>query len=150
MDRHRAVSAGCGMPCDWVCLVGTDMVPLTLIYAGLLGLLGVLLANYVLFVRLRAATLPKWQPAAAERVQANFVENVPLALVLLYLNEIAGWDAAFIHALGASLVLMRILHAWGLARYEGANYPRLIGAQGTFLVVSVLSMAAVLKGLGWV
>ena len=114
----------------------------TLWYAGAMALLGVLLANYVLYVRLRARTVPKWQPNAAERVQANFVENVPLALVLLLVVELAGAAPEFLHGCGVSLVILRILHAWGLARYEGANYPRLIGAQGTFVLMSVLGVAA--------
>ena len=122
-------------------------IPVTLVYAGCMALLSVLLANYVLYARLRGQALPEWQPAAAERVQANFVENVPLALVLLFLVEIAGADSAFVHTCGASLVVLRVLHAWGLARNEGANYPRLIGAQGTFVLMSVLGMTALVLGL---
>ena len=80
-------------------------------------------------------------------MQGNFVENVPLALVLLYLLEVAGAPAVFIHVSGVALVLLRVLHAWGLARYPGANYPRLIGAQGTFVLVSVLAMSAIALAL---
>ncbi len=123
-------------------------MPTTLLYAGLLALLSVLLANYVLYVRLRATALPKWQPNAAERVQANFVENVPLALILLYLVEVAGAGTQFVHVCGVLLVVLRLLHAWGLARNEGANYPRLIGAQGTFVLMAVLGSAALLLSLG--
>ncbi|MBM4382652.1 MAG: MAPEG family protein [Deltaproteobacteria bacterium] len=116
-------------------------------YAGLLGLLAVLLANNVLFVRLRAATQPKWKPDAALRVQANFVENVPLALVLLLLLELQGASVAALHAFGVGLVACRVLHAWGLGSYEGANYPRLVGAQGTFLLISIMSAALVYGAL---
>ncbi len=122
-------------------------IPVTLVYAGCMALLSVLLANYVLYARLRGPALPEWQAPAAERVQANFVENVPLALVLLYLVEVAGAGAAFVHICGGSLVVLRVLHAWGLARNQGANYPRLIGAQGTFVLLSVLGMAAIVLGL---
>ncbi len=121
------------------------MIPVTLFYAGAMALLSVLLANYVLFARLRAASLPKWIPPAAERVQANFVENVPLTLVVLYLVEVSGVAALYIHLAGSVLIVLRLLHAWGLARYEGANYPRLIGAQGTFLLLAVLGVAAVVR-----
>jgi uncharacterized membrane protein YecN with MAPEG domain len=108
-----------------------------------MGLLSVLLANHVLYARLRARSLPSWQPPAAERVQANFVENVPLTLLLLYLVETAGAPLVFVHGCGVSLVVLRLLHAWGLARHEGANYPRLIGAQGTFVLISVLAMTCI-------
>lgn len=111
------------------------------LYLGVMALLAVLLANHVLYVRLRAATQPKWRPDAALRVQANFVENVPLALVLLLGLELQGVAPAILHAFGASLVVCRLLHAVGLGAYEGANYPRLIGAQGTFLLLSIMGVA---------
>lgn len=115
----------------------------TALYLGLMGLLAVLLANNVLYVRLRSAAQPKWRPDAALRVQANFVENVPLALLLLLGLELRGVAAGALHAFGASLLICRILHAWGLGTHEGANYPRLIGAQGTFLLISIMSVALV-------
>ena len=118
------------------------MIPVTLLYAGLLGLLSVLLANQVLHARLRAKTMPAWKPEATLRVQANFVENVPLALVLLYLVEVSGVATPVVHVFGCALVLFRVLHAWGMSRHEGANYSRLIGAQGTFLVLSTMGVTA--------
>lgn len=122
-------------------------MPVTLLYAGLLGLMAVLLANHVLRVRVNAHRYPDWKPQAVLRSQANFVENVPLALVLLSLLEASGVGPAAIHTCGALLVLLRVLHAVGLSGNEGANYPRLIGAQGTFLLLSILSAAAVLRYL---
>ncbi len=119
------------------------MVPITLLYAGLLGLLAVFLANLVLYVRLRGGEQPAWRADATLRVQANFVENVPTGLILLYLLEVAGAAPVVVHVLGASFVVCRLLHAWGLGRYPGANYPRLIGAQGTFLLLSIMGMGAV-------
>ena len=123
---------------------GVVLKSVTLIYAGCFALFSVGLANYVLYVRLRARQLPAWQPQAAERVQGNFVENVPLALVLLYLVEVGGASSVFVHVVGSVLLVLRGLHAYGLARHEGANYPRLIGAQGTFVVMSVLGCMALL------
>jgi uncharacterized protein len=118
-------------------------MPVTLLYAGILGLLAVLLANLVLYVRLRGASQPRWRADATMRVQANFVENVPLALILLFLLEQAGAVPAALHALGSAVVACRVLHAWGMSRNEGANYPRLIGAQGTFLLLSIMGIAAI-------
>jgi hypothetical protein len=110
-----------------------------------MALLSVLLANQVLYVRLRGKAMPDWKADATLRVQANFVENVPLALVLLYLLETSGVGAGAVHAFGAALVVCRLLHAWGLSQYPGANYPRLVGAQGTFLLLSVMGMAALYR-----
>ena len=50
-------------------------MPVTFLYA-------VLLANQVLRARVRP-NQPDWKEATTLRVQANFVENVPLALILL-------------------------------------------------------------------
>ena len=118
-------------------------VPVPALYAGICALLSVLLANSVLSVRLRGGQRPAWQGDAMLRVQANFVENVPLALALLLIVELGGVGAAAVHWLGGSLVILRMLHAWGLGTYEGANYPRLIGAQGTFLLLSILGVTAI-------
>ena len=123
-------------------------VPVTALYAGLLGLLSVLLANLVLYARLRAARLPDWKPETMLRVQANFVENVPLALVLLLVLELQGVTSTMIHGFGAALVVCRLLHAWGLGSNPGATYPRLIGAQCTFLLISIMAVAAI-YGFSW-
>jgi len=126
------------------------LIPLAALYAGLHGLLAVVLANFVLYVRLRAGRVPEWQPEAALRVQANFIENVPIALLLLLILEIQGTPAAVLHACGLSLFGLRLLHAWGLGTIAGANYPRLIGAQGTFVLIAVMSVGCVGSALsGW-
>ena len=121
----------------------TGLIPLSALYIGLHGLLAVLLANFVLFVRLRTGKVPDWQPDAALRVQANFIENVPIALVLLLVLEIQGTPPVVLHACGASLFILRLLHAYGLGTIEGANYPRLIGAQGTFVLVAVMAIGSI-------
>jgi len=123
------------------------MIPATLLYAGILGLLSVLLANQVMFVRVRGKSEESWRGHATERVQANFVENVPIALVLLFLFEFSSGAIIATHLFGVFLVLFRVLHAWGLSKYEGANYPRLIGAQGTFLLLSILSCACIYQAV---
>ena len=119
------------------------MRPVTLLYAGILILLSVLLANQVLYVRLKGDKEPEWRANAVLRVQANFVENVPLTLILLYLFEISFSSKVAVHVFGSGLVICRLLHAWGMSKYKGANYPRLIGAQGTFLLLSIISMACI-------
>ena len=119
------------------------VVPITALYAGLLGLLAILLANQVLFGRLRTGRIADWKPDTLLRVQANFVEQVPMALIVLLVLELQGVQPMLIHAFGGLLVVLRLAHAWGLSRDPGATYPRLIGAQGTFLLVSIMSVAAI-------
>ena len=123
------------------------MAPVTLIYAGILILLSILLANQVLYVRLRGDKEPDWKENTVQRVQSNFVENVPLSLLLLFLIAISGAHIHIVHTMGILLTIFRILHAWGMSRSPGANYPRLIGAQGTFLLMAVMGFTALILGI---
>ena len=82
---------------------------ITLLYASILGLLSVLLANQVLYVRLRGGKEEKWRSNATERVQANFVENVPLALIILFIFEYSSSSNNLIHIFGILLILFRFL-----------------------------------------
>ena len=123
------------------------MASITLLYAGILILLSVLLANQVLYVRLRVDKEPEWRDNTVQRVQSNFVENVPLSLFLLFLIEISGVHPHIVHTMGGLLVIFRVLHAWGMSRSPGANYPRLIGAQGTFLLMSIMGFTAIVIGV---
>ncbi len=117
-------------------------IPVTLFYAGIMGLLAVALATQVLWARINAKKLPDWKPDTTMRVQANFVENVPLALILLYLIEVGGAPVPMLHVLGGALAIARLLHTWGYSNNPGATYPRLIGAQVTFLLLSIMGFAA--------
>ena len=100
-------------------------MPVTFLYAGLLGLLAVLLANQVLRARVRP-NQPDWKEATTLRVQANFVENVPLALILLCAVEFSTGSTLAVHVLGSALVSCRLLHAFGMSRNPGANYPGVV------------------------
>ena len=81
---------------------------ITLLYACILGLLSVLLANQVLYVRLRGDKEESWRADSVLRVQANFVENVPLALIILYLFETVSSGHYIVHVFGVALVLSLI------------------------------------------
>lgn len=115
------------------------IVPITFFYAGFLGLLAVALANQVLWARINASRLPDWKPDTMMRVQGNFIEYVPMAIALLYLVEVSGVADTMVHLLGATLVVSRLAHAWGLSTNPGATYARLIGAQMTFLLLAIMS-----------
>lgn len=72
------------------------------------------------------------------RCQANFVETVPLAVVLLVVMELMGAGSTWLHALGATLVIARVLHFLGLSRM-GPFQARPLGMVGTFIVYLVAS-----------
>jgi uncharacterized membrane protein YecN with MAPEG domain len=76
------------------------------------------------------------------RVHGNFIEYVPLALLLLALLEIAGVGRQWIFTGGALLLLGRVLHAWGLGRHAGTSMGRFLGMVLTMVVLGSAAVAA--------
>ena len=117
--------------------------------AGLLGLLGVALLSNVGRVRSRAGVFigdgGNTELITAMRVQANFVENVPLGLILIWLVS-TFYGPPTIATLSILLVGARVLHAAGLLGY--LPYGRPAGATLTLLVLVVSSIWILLAGLG--
>ena len=119
---------------------------ITALYAALLGILLILLSFAVSKNRIRAQVSlgdgGDANLAQAIRAQGNFIEYVPIALILLGLSEATGSSAMVVHALGASLLLSRMLHAWGM------NQPRAISNARKFGIVlnwlMILAASAVL------
>ena len=52
----------------------------------------------------------------AIRVQGNFVEYVPMALILFTFVELQGWPRWLVHGLCFLLLAARLLHAYGIAQ----------------------------------
>jgi uncharacterized membrane protein YecN with MAPEG domain len=116
----------------------------SVLYAALLGLLlialsiRVVLARRQFRVRLGVGTEEGMQQAV--RVQANFAEYVPLAVVLLAMAELTDMPIIAVHAAGIALVTSRLLHAWGLSHSPGRTFGRFYGTAGTWLVIIGLSL----------
>src|SRR5690606_24988396 len=68
----------------------------------------------------------------AVRIHGNFIEYVPLALLMLVLMEMIGASATWLHGLGALLLIARVCHAIGLTKSVGVSWPRTVGVLGTF------------------
>ena len=116
------------------------MIPaITSLYAGLLALLYLAISGWVVRVRMQQKVYAgdKGDPvmANAMRVHANFAEYVPLALILILLAEMQGAPALALHALGAALLLGRMMHAAGMARLPHIALLRGGGALLSFLVL---------------
>lgn len=79
----------------------------------------------------------------AVRVQLNAVEDVPALMVGIGALAALGMPAWYIHAVGMTLVLARVVHAVGLAGSGGFSLGRLIGTLGTY-VVALAIMGALL------
>ncbi len=121
------------------------------IYAALLGLLLLVLAGAV--VRLRGKHKVgigdggHEDLALAGRAHANFIEYVPIALILLLLLEYRGVPAWALHGLGGGLLLGRLLHAWGLSQSRGTSPGRAIGILLTWAVLLITSLWLLLISL---
>ena len=125
------------------------MPVVTLLYAGLLGLMAIAVA--VPAGRLRGITGISVGDGGnpdlilAMRRHANFIEFVPIALILIGLLEMNGVSANAIHGLGGALVVFRVCHAFGLKGDNMSNPLRGIGAGGSSLLVVVASVWAIVK-----
>jgi hypothetical protein len=117
-------------------------VPVTALYAALLGLVAFALASHV--GRMRGAknvSLGDGGDTAlleAMRRQMNFVENVPLILVLMALTELNGAPKSWLHGIGIVLLVARIVHPFGLTAAKMTVPARFVGAAGTMLVLLAL------------
>jgi uncharacterized membrane protein YecN with MAPEG domain len=90
----------------------------TLFFAGLCALLQCLLTALVIARRARTGVdfMDGGDPLLLRRMRAhgNFVETVPIALLLLALLEFRGLAVEWLWILGGCLLLGRLLHAFSL------------------------------------
>ena len=120
---------------------------ITTFYAGVLGLIYIALSFYVIRGRF------KNQIALGDngnqdmmkriRVHANFIEYVPIALLLIILIEFEGVSSEIIHGLCIALILGRLGHAHGLITKEGASITRGGGMMLTFFVIATTSIICI-------
>jgi hypothetical protein len=113
--------------------------PVTALWSGLLGILMLALAMRVVRTRVTEDVIfgdgGKTILLQRIRVHGNFIEYVPMGLVLLLVLELNGTGALTLNALGASLFAARLLHAFGLSSSTGTTPGRFIGTVLTWLVL---------------
>lgn len=121
----------------------------TALYAAILAVVLLVLSFRVIAVRRRlgVAVGDAGDENLTRRIRAhaNFAEYVPIALILMLASELAGSPDWMLHALGATLVVGRIIHAWSLTARSITG--RTIGMSLTFLVIVAgagLALAATL------
>ena len=81
------------------------------------------------------------------RAQENFIENVPLVLILCAAIEITGKGGTWLAIVGAVFMLARVAHPLGMDS-DGPTIPRTVGALITMLTLLGLAVVAVLIALG--
>jgi len=113
-------------------------IPITAVFTALLALM--LVAISIRITVLRAGKKINLldggdeQLRRAIRVQGNFIEYVPMALIMLALIEVSGAKPWLVYAFGAALLVARIVHAFGL--YSAVFPARVIGTSATWIIVA--------------
>src|SRR6185369_10603009 len=122
-------------------------MPVFFVCAGLLGLLAVSLTVSVGRLRMRKKIYlgdgGDAEMLAAIRTHGNFMEYVPLCLLLIYIvsDFYSFW---YVAVLSLALLLSRVLHAGGLLGFIPLG--RTLGAAGTTLILAVASAMCVYAG----
>jgi uncharacterized protein len=116
-------------------------LPITSIYAAALGMVCLFLSVQVIRYRAKAnISLDNGgDPRLAEHIRrhGNFVEFVPISLILLGLAEVGGARSIWLHAVGLLLLVARLIHPFGIDHSKAATVSRIIGASGTQLAIAL-------------
>ena len=118
-------------------------MPITLMYASFLAIFALVLSFKAGSARGQSGLSVLFgEPANMElaqkvRVHQNFLEYVPIFLILFAAIEANGGSSMFLFVVGDLMIIARIAHAIGLRHDNMAHKGRLIGAGGTALLTLV-------------
>jgi uncharacterized protein len=130
----------------------TTIPSITALCAAILGLLGAALTINVIVNRTKTKvdTGDGGVAALAQsiRAQGNFVEQAPLALILIGLAEAAGARASVVWALAGVLLASRLASAYALSRSLGQSPLRQFGGGTSVLVLGAASIVLLLALFG--
>ncbi len=118
-------------------------VTITLLYATLVGIVGLILQSMIGPLRGRHNVSlddgGRKDLTEAIRRHANWAENAPYILLMMALIEINGASPGLMHGLGLLFLLSRILHPIGIDADRLANPVRIVAMAGTvFATVGVI------------
>ena len=115
-------------------------LPITLFYASFFALFALVLsfgagsARGKMGVSILYGDPPDMAFAEKVRRHQNFLEYVPILLIVFAMLEANGASTLFLYICGDILIIARIAHAIGLKHDNMAHIGRLIGAGGTALI----------------
>ena len=123
----------------------------TALYAGLAGVLLVLLAARVSMLRRRhgdgVGDGDNRELRLAIRAHGNAVEWGVVSLLLLLVAELTRHAPILLHACGIAIIAGRVLHAIGLSRSGGPSAGRMLGSILSWTAVLVLSVSLVVSAV---
>ena len=117
---------------------------ITALYGAMLGV--IMLVLWIMVTKKRAdmdLSIGDGDVVLHEKIRrhGNFIEWVPMALILMILAEAGGASALWLHIAGIALVVGRLAHPFGLRADNAAHPLRIIGNVGciiAFVIVIVL------------
>ena len=125
-----------------------NTIPITILYAGLYGLMMAVLSIRVSFARVRLE-VPFGHGGDDDlhtrmRIFGNFTEYVPMILILFLTLELAHTRPLLLHGLGTGLLFARLLHVVSI-KVGKHNQPwrrmgRFLSALGTWLILVAMSL----------
>lgn len=124
-------------------------MPITPLFAAFFGLFYVALSLYVIRFRLKHQVSlgddDHMDLRTATRIHANFIEYVPLAIILLWFYETISFSSHWVFVLSSVLLLSRIAHVYGMLYPAKAIILRKVGMLGTFAVIIAVSAMLVFR-----
>ncbi len=105
---------------------------ITGLYAALFAFLQILLILKIVKVRRRDLVSlglgeDNDELTRKSRAHGNFVETVPMAIMLMLIAELGGAPLYLIHILGLAMLISRVLHFYGLTTGKGYGPLRFYG-----------------------
>ena len=88
-----------------------------------------------------------YELTAATRAFGNAAEYITACLVALTLLALTGAPPAMIHAIGATLLVGRLIHAAGLLFQKGPSLGRVSGMVLTYLALLVAAVSLIAYGV---
>jgi len=122
-------------------------IPVTGLYAGLFALMLVTLSMRISRMReskgIELLTGDDAEMARAVRAHGNFIEYVPLLLVLMAAMELNGIAPYVIHLFGTLMLVSRIAHVSALRRSSKMGKLRVMAMLGTFAALILAGLTAI-------
>ena len=127
------------------------MLPVTSLFAGLLGLFYIALTWQVIRGRqtFGLSLGDGGEKTMTRRIRAhgNAAETIPIGLILMGLAELQGAPAIALYALGLMLLVGRVLHGAALSRSKPWPFWRIAGMGLTLLMLLITAIGLVAHAL---
>src|SRR5512145_12582 len=120
------------------------MPHVTALYAGLIGVLllvlGALVSRKRRAFKVGIGDAGNQELQRSIRVHGNAIEWALPGILLLLVAELNRAHPLMLHFAGFAIVVGRVLHAAGLARYAGVSFGRFVGSALSWTALAVLAV----------